>query len=175
MPFRLHPALLLILFAALPLRADVTPDLDLHLPADTVMRYERHVGNARVQARRQGIIHSVPQIFVYFRENTPVLYLSDYTDSLGQAIDDALSISRVVRDMVSARTLLREARDADDRRVSTYDLQPAEVTLVDYWKPDCPDCERMRERIVEWIGTRAREDVLWIRIEADPDRHETGR
>lgn len=156
-------------------QGDIAPDLEARLPAETVIRYERQVGNARAQARRQGVIHSVPQIFVYHTDRTPALYLSDYSDDLPRAIDSALAANRVVRDMAGLLRLLGEVRTAGGRRVLSVDLDEADVYVVEYWKPECPDCRRMRERVVEWIETRDREAVFWIRVEADPERRPAGR
>ncbi len=157
-------------FIGQPVRADsraLPPGLEkleLQQRRDIARDHQRRVGNARAQARREGIIRTLPQLFAYYGDETSVYHMHGYNRGFTLVLDSSVRRGSRVRDMVSLEALLENTRDADGQSVEPADLPDADMIFIEYWQDDCDDCEKVREDLQAWLEERPLDSVLWIRV-----------
>lgn len=161
-PMRVLPAILiaLTLSAAIPLlRApahaqDGMDWIQLDQSAEAVLAHQRLAGNARAQAKRRGVIRTVPHLFVYHRDGTPAFHMDGLRPGFERQLNLLIDAFRIDRSMVELETLLENAERPDNEPITLDDLVPNRITLTLYTRAGCADCDAVRERLEKWLEDR---------------------
>lgn len=151
---------------ALPAAADQTR---VHLVQDreVVMEHRHLVGNVRAQARRQGVVRHVPQLYAYHPDRSPAYHLNGHRPGFIGQLDVTLRRFRGVRTMVELDTLLDRAHTVDGERLRAEALPPADLYLVFYRRAGCPVCDQVAADLDDWLEDNPDLDAVWIEVTLD--------
>lgn len=127
---------------------------------------QRLVGNVSAQAKREGVVIDVPQLFVYYSDASPAYHLAGYRPTLARELDLVINARRMERSMVTLERLLERAQRPDGSAISVSDLPKADLYLVRYERAACERCERVRETVESWLADR-NEQAVRITISLD--------
>jgi len=127
---------------------------------------QRLIGNVPAQAKREGVIVDVPQLFIYYGDASPAYHLAGYRPTLARELDIIVNARRMERSMVSLDRLLERARQPDGSMVSLTDLPEADLYIVQYERADCGACGKVQEAIESWLAGRS-ENAFGITISLD--------
>lgn len=151
--------------AELPERVQV---LEVRQNPEIARQHQRRVGNARAQARREGIIRTLPQLYAYYGDHTAVHHMHGYNRGFTLSLDSAVRRSSRVRDMVDLEALVENLQTIDGSGLTLGELPDVEMIFVEYWRPDCEDCQRVRDDLAEWLEERPLDSALWLRVQLRP-------
>ena len=162
MPMHVLPAILTAvalsvasaLTSAPALAQDTADWVQLDQSAEAVLAHQRLAGNARAQAKRRGVIRTVPHLFVYHRDGTPAFHMDGLRPGFERQLNLLIDAFRIDRSMVELETLLENAEPPDGGTITADDLVANRITLVLYTRAGCSDCETVRERLDTWLDER---------------------
>lgn len=168
MPGKLGCALLAAALATLASPAAAEPTrLDLVQDRGVVLEHQHLVGNVRAQARRQGVVRHVPQLYAYHPDRSPAYHLDGHRQGFVNELDVTISRFRGARAMVELDTLLARARTSDGDRLRADGLPRADMYLVFYRRAECPACDRVADDLTAWLEKNPDLNSLWIEVSLD--------
>lgn len=136
----------------------------LEQSADAVLAHQRLPGNARAQAKRRGVIRTVPHLFVFHRDGTPAFHMDGLRPGFERQLNLLIDAFRIDRSMVELETLLANAETAGGETPNRDDLTANRITLVLYTRDDCSDCDVVGERVEDWLAEHGRVDTNRLQI-----------
>lgn len=152
-----------------PLAEGSAPDrvqfLELQQKPSVARQHQRRVGNARAQARREGIIRNLPQLYAYYGDQTSVHHMQGYNRGFTLVLDSSVRRESRVRDMVALETLLENTTTPDGEMVELDDLPDVQMIFVEYWREDCEQCPTVEADLAGWLEERPLDSALWIRVQ----------
>lgn len=127
---------------------------------------QRLVGNVSAQAKREGVVVDVPQLFIYYGDTSPAYHLAGFRPTLVRELEIIINARRMERSMVGLSRLLDRAETTDGSTASVSDLPDADLYVVLYERGACEPCAQVRETIEGWLADRS-DDAFWITISLD--------
>lgn len=169
---RLLPLTLVLagLAAAPAFGADITR-LELHQREDVVLQHERFVGNLRAQAKREGIVVRVPQLYLYFTDRSPAWHLHGHRRGFEREMGLIYEHGRRERSMVGIDRLLERTVTPGGEPYTTEELPEADVYLLLYRQAGCDECRLVESTVENWLGEQDDLEAIWFDVWID--RHET--
>lgn len=159
-----------LLFAILALVAhSVSAAIDgitLKQNPQALINDQRLVGNVPAQAKREGVIVDVPQLFIYYGDTSPAYHLAGFRPTLTRELDIIVNARRMERSMVALSRLLERAKQMDGSVVSVDDLPEADLYIVQYERSGCETCVQVQQAIESWLANRS-DTVFGITISLD--------
>lgn len=129
---------------------------------------QRLVGNVGAQAKREGVILDVPQLFVYYRDYSPAYHLSGFRPTMTKELDLVVDDHRIERSMVKLERLVERAYYPDQTPLAVSDLPAASLYVVFYTKADCAQCAQTETVLRQWLETRDQPiSLMLIGVDAD--------
>jgi len=116
---------------------------------------QRLVGNVSAQAKREGVIVDVPQLFIYYGDTSPAYHLAGFRPTLARELDIVVNARRMERSMVALSRLLERAEQLDGSVVSVDDLPEADLYIVQYERLGCEACAQVQQAIESWLANRS--------------------
>ncbi len=157
--------LLMLVFAAPAGSAAEVERIALQQRPDIEVQHQRLVGNQRAQARREGVVVSVPQLYVYLSDRSPAFHLDGFRPGFERELALIVDRSRTARTMVRLDRLLERVMTPGGAAFRVHDLPPADVYLLIYQRADCADCRRVAETIESWLAARDEPlRVVWLDV-----------
>lgn len=148
-----------------PARADVQT-VFLKQTVAAKLADQRLVGNVRAQAKREGVIVDVPELFIYYSDFSPAYHLSGDRPTLTRELDLVINARRMERSMVRMDRLLERAVRPDGAGVSADDLPVADFYVFLYRTEDCAVCDAVESALQDWLVNRS-ETASWILVSLD--------
>lgn len=127
---------------------------------------QRLVGNVAAQAKREGVVIDVPQLFIYYGDTSPAYHLAGFRPTLTRELEIIINARRMERSMVGLSRLLERAEAEDESTVSISDLPEADLYVVIYERAACEPCGLVRDTVEEWLADRS-DNAFWISISLD--------
>jgi hypothetical protein len=158
-----------LLTAAPALGAEVTR-IELHQREDVVLQHERFVGNLRAQAKRDGIVVRVPQLYVYFTDQSAAWHLHGHRRGFERELGLTYEHGRRERSMVRIDHLLERTVTPAGDAYSAEALPEADIYLLLYREAGCDECRLVESTVENWLGQQRGLDALWFDVWID--RHE---
>jgi hypothetical protein len=158
-----------LLAVAPALGAEITR-VELHQREDVVLQHERFVGNVRAQAKREGIIVRVPQLYVYFTDHSPAWHLHGYRRGFERELGLTYEHGRRERSMVSIDRLLERTVTPAGKPYLAADLPEADIYLLLYREAGCDECLLVESTVSNWLRGQRELDAVWFEVWID--RHE---
>ena len=119
-----------------------------------LMSDQRLVGNVPAQAKREGVIVDVPQLFIYYGDTSPAYHLAGFRPTLARELDIIVNARRMERSMVALSRLLERAEQLDGSVISVDDLPEADLYIVQYERSGCETCVQVQQAIESWLDGR---------------------
>ncbi len=141
-------------------------ELKLKQTQKALIADQRLVGNVAAQAKREGVVVDVPQLFVYYGDTSPAYHLAGFRPTLVRELDMIIDARRMERSMVGLSRLLERAETTDGSTVSVADLPEADLYVVLYERVACEPCGVVRQTVQDWLADRP-DTVFWITISLD--------
>jgi len=151
-----------------PASAQAAQTLTLHQRAEVMAQQHRLVGNLRAQARREGVVVEVPQLYVYHSDTSAAFHLDGYRSGFERELSLTVDRGRRARSMVRLDRLLERVTDADGQTVTLADLPPTSLYVVLVRNSACAACDQMEAALHAWLADR--DETLWITILTDQPR-----
>ncbi len=151
------------------LAADVTR-IELHQREEVMQQQQRFVGNLRAQAQREGIVVKVPQLFVYFTDQSPAWHLQGFRRGFERTLGLTYEHGRRERSMVNLERLLDRTITPGGQAYTHEDLPEVDLYLLLYRREGCDDCEQVASSLDAWLDGQENLEALWFDIWVD--RHE---
>lgn len=148
-----------------PLQADVKT-LFLKQSITAKLADQRLVGNVRAQAKREGVIVDVPEVFVYYSDFSPAYHLSGYRATIGRELELVINARRMERSMVRLDRLLERAEDLEGSSVLPTALPESDLYVVLYTSTECSVCDQVKASMEGWLADRS-ESVTWVLVSVD--------
>ncbi|MCC5866535.1 MAG: hypothetical protein JJU31_15545 [Wenzhouxiangella sp.] len=147
--------------------------LKLYQKNEVQVQHQRLVGNVRAQARREGVVVNVPQLYVFLSDQSSAYHMDGYRPGFERELNLIVDRSRTARSMVRLDRLLERVKAADGSAFSPADLPPADVYIALYRRADCPTCDRVAEALAAWRESRPGLTVVWLDVSLDmpPRQH----
>jgi|GEM_PF-2090729 len=142
--------------------------LTLHQRAEIMAQQHRLVGNLRAQARREGVVVEVPQLYVYHSDASAAFHLDGYRSGFERELSLTVDRGRRARSMVRLDRLLERVTDTDGDTVTLADLPPTSLYVVLVRNDSCAACDQMEAALSTWLADR--DEALWITILTDQPR-----
>lgn len=142
-------------------------EIELIQRPEVVVAQQRMVGNVRAQARREGIIRQVPQLFVYHTDFSPAFHLDGHQSGFTRNIELVVDRFRRARSVIGLDTLLERAKTTDGQPITLSELPPSDVVLVVYRSRQCETCDRVIADLEQWLEDRDDLEPLWLIISID--------
>ncbi|MEE4304198.1 MAG: hypothetical protein V2J19_08570 [Wenzhouxiangella sp.] len=165
----LFTVLAILLAAAPALGAEITR-VELHQREDVVLQHERFVGNLRAQAKREGIIVRVPQLYVYFTDRSPAWHLHGYRRGFERELGLTYEHGRRERSMVRIDRLLERTITPEGEAYTAEDLPEADIYLLLYREAGCDECRLVESTVSNWLVGQDGLEAIWFDVWID--RHE---
>ncbi len=127
---------------------------------------QRLIGNVAAQAKREGVVVNVPQLFIYYGDTSPAYHLTGFRPTLSRELNVIIDARRMERSMVGLDRLLERAEADDGSSVSLADLPEADLYVVVYEKALCEVCDEVRDAVADWLSDRD-ESAFWITVSLD--------
>ena len=142
--------------------------LKLYQKNEVQIQHQRLVGNVRAQARREGVVVNVPQLYVFLSDQSSAYHMDGYRPRFERELNLIVDRSRTARSMVRLDRLLERVKTADGSEVTPADLQPADVYIALYRRANCATCDRVSEALIAWQESRPELAVVWLDVSLDP-------
>lgn len=155
------------LASAVPASAADVTRIELHQREDVVLKHERFVGNLRAQAKREGIIVQVPQLYVYFTDRSPAWHLHGYRRGFERELGLTYKHGRRERSMVAIGRLLERTLTPEGETFAADNLPEADVYLLLYRAADCDDCQKMESAVAGWLDENPELSAVWFDVWVD--------
>lgn len=139
---------------------------------DVILKHQRFVGNTRAQAKREGIITRVPQLYVYFTDQTAAWQLQGFREDFTRELALTFDHQRRERSMVRIDRLLERTITPQGKPIAPRDLPPADIYLFTYHRAGCEDCRRLDEKLNEWLDGRGDLEAVWLEVRLGPPGRE---
>jgi hypothetical protein len=150
-----------------PLLAQVT-QIQLIQSQEAITVDQRLVGNVGAQAKREGVVVDLPQLFIYYRDFSPAYHISGFRPTMVDEIELVIGEHRIERSMVKLERLMERAVLPTDAPIALNDLPAAALYVVFYSSRGCEVCGRTREAIDGWIAQR-NQPVTFIGVTVNPE------
>lgn len=147
--------------------AATTEVIELIQDRSVIQHHQRLVGNVRAQARREGVVVNVPQLYVYHADHSEAYHMDGHRPGFIRELNLIIQRQRRSRTMVALDKLLERAGTADGEPIAPRQLPEAGVILMLYYRANCPDCRRVTEDLQRWLDENPDLDALWIRVSMD--------
>jgi hypothetical protein len=162
----------LILFASLLLGSAPVPGaeverLTVYQRPDIQVRHQRLVGNVRAQARREGVVVNVPQLYVFLSDHTAAYHLDGYRRGFERELDLVVKRSRSARSMVRLDRLLERVVTAEDQSLEPADLPAADVVVALFRRRACEECDQVEAMLDDWLADNPTLKVIWLDVRLD--------
>jgi hypothetical protein len=164
-------ALILLSAGATPAPAADVLRLELHQREDVVLAHQRFVGNIRAQAKREGIIVRVPQLYVYFTDQSAAWHLHGFRRGFERELGLTVEHQRRERSMVRIDRLLERTLTPDGEEYVADDLPEADLYILLYRRAGCDECLIVDSTVTNWLAEQRGLDAVWIDVWID--RYET--
>lgn len=162
---------ILIALIALPGTAFAEPveveRMTLHQRQDIQIQHRRLVGNVRAQARREGVVVNVPQLYVYLSDRSAAYHMDGNRRGFERELNLIVQRSRSARSMVRLDRLLERVKTEDGESISPEELPPADVYLLLYRRPVCEVCDEVEATIESWLASATDLRVVWLDVMLD--------
>lgn len=158
-----------LIYAAPASAADITR-IELHQREDVVLKHERFVGNLRAQAKREGIIQRVPQLYVYFTDRSPAWHLHGHRRGFERELGLTYEHGRRERSMVAVDRLLERTVTPEGEAYTVEDLPQADIYLLLYREADCDQCRLVESTVRNWLDESRDLNAVWFDVWID--RHQ---
>ncbi len=171
----LRISVLFILLSALagsaPATAAETTRLEFIQRDEVVLAHQRFVGNTQAQAKRDGVITRLPQLYVYFTDHSAAWHMQGQRRNFERELSLIFDRQRRERSMVRLDRLLERVQTLDGEAVTPADLPEADIFILLYRNDDCTDCEQLTTAMQSWLDEREALAAVWIdiRLETEPD------
>ncbi len=142
----------------------ITERLDLIQRQSVITDHQRLVGNIRAQARREGVVVDVPQLYVYLYDHSASWHMDGYRHGFERELNLTLMRERRARSMVRLDRLLERVTDPFGEEVRIADLPDGDVFILLYRQKDCEECERIEQAVSEWLKDSTDLAVVWIDV-----------
>lgn len=139
--------------------------MNLTQRAEVMAQQQRLVGNLRAQARREGVVVEVPQLYVYHGDGSAAYHLDGFRPGFERELTLTIDRGRRARSMVRLDRLLERVTDAEGQAVSVTDLPDAQTIVVLVRRRDCASCDQVAAVLDAWSAERAA--VLRITVLTD--------
>lgn len=139
----------------------------LYQKQDVQLQQQRLVGNVRAQARREGVVVNVPQLYVFLSDQSAAYHMDGYRSGFERELNLVVDRSRRARSMVRLDRLLERVQTADGERFSVDDLPPADVYIALYRRADCATCDQVADALSAWSEGRPNLSVVWLDVSLD--------
>jgi len=149
--------------------ADVSR-LELHQREEVVLSHQRFVGNVRAQAKREGIIVRVPQLYVYFTDQSAAWHLHGFRRGFERELGLMVEHQRRERSMVGIDRLLERTVTPEGEAYVAEDLPEADLYILLYRQAGCDECLIVDSTVTNWLAEQRGLDVVWFDVWID--RHE---
>ncbi|HLR87136.1 MAG TPA: hypothetical protein VK064_04565 [Wenzhouxiangella sp.] len=141
--------------------------LELHQKADVAQHHLRFVGNLRAQAKREGVIVSTPQLYVYHADHSAAWHLQGFRRGFERELALIHSRNRRERSMVRIDRLLERTQTPDGQAFAESDLPSADLYLLLYRSADCEQCAQVETTLDDWLQTQPELDAVWFDVWLD--------
>jgi hypothetical protein len=158
------------ILAAAPAPAAEVTRVELHQREDVVLQHERFVGNLRAQAKREGIIVRVPQLYVYFTDRSPAWHLHGFRRGFERELGLTYRHGRRERSMVRLDRLLERTVTPASAPYRMETLPEADIYIVLYHREGCDECRLVESTVSNWLAEQRGLAALWFDVWLD--RHE---
>lgn len=135
---------------------------------EVVLQHQRFVGNTRAQAEREGIITRVPQLYVYFTDQTAAWHLQGFREGFTRELSLTYDHQRRERSMVGIDQLLERTLTPEGDAITPGDLPPGDIYLFIYRRQDCAECRQVAETVDGWLAGRPELEAVWIDVWLGP-------
>jgi len=168
----LRPLALLALglAAVAPVFAAEITRVELHQREDVVLQHERFVGNLRAQAKRDGIVVRVPQLYVYFTDQSAAWHLHGHRRGFERELGLTYEHGRRERSMVRIDHLLERTVTPAGDAYSAEALPEADIYLLLYREAGCDECRLVESTVENWLAEQRGLEAVWFDVWID--RHE---
>lgn len=158
----------LVLLPALSFAAAEVERFTLHQRPEVQIQHQRLVGNVRAQARREGAVVNVPQLYVYLTDQSAAYHMDGMRRGFERELNLIVQRSRTARSMVRLDRLLDRVITPEGQAVTPADLPPADVYLMLYRRADCEACDQVEATLEAWLENQPDVRVVWIDVLLDP-------
>jgi hypothetical protein len=141
--------------------------LTVYQRQDIQVRHQRLVGNIRAQARREGVVVNLPQLYVYLSDHSAAYHLDGYRRGFERELNLIVQRSRSARSMVRLDRLLERVKTADDQSLEPADLPAADVVIALYRRRACEECEQVEATLDQWLADNPTLKVIWLDVLLD--------
>ena len=141
--------------------------LDLIQRQSVITDHQRLVGNVRAQARREGVVVDVPQLYVYLYDHSASWHLDGYRHGFERELNLTVKRQRRARSMVRLDRLLERVTDPLGEEIKINDLPSGDVFILLYRRKGCEECERVEQAVSEWLEQSTDLDTVWIDVWMD--------
>ncbi len=162
-------AVIIVLLAPAAAAADevVSERLDLLQRQSVIIDHQRLVGNVRAQARREGVIVQVPQLFIYLYDHSGSWHLDGFRRGFERELNLTVKRERRARTMVRLDRLLGNVTDRSGERIEIADLPEGDVFILLYRRDNCEECEKVEEAVTQWLGEATELSAVWMDVWMD--------
>lgn len=141
--------------------------LKLYQKNEVQVQHQRLVGNVRAQARREGVVVNVPQLYVFLSDQSSAYHMDGYRPRFERELNLIVDRSRTARSMVRLDRLLERVKAADGSELRPADLPSGDVYIALYRRADCPTCDQVSEALAAWQESRPELVVVWLDVSLD--------
>ena len=145
----------------------VTEHIELVQRQSVITTHQQMVGNVRAQARREGVVVRVPQLYVFLYDHSASWHLDGFRRGFERELNLTVNRQRRARSMVRLDRLLERVTDPAGEEVTIADLPEGDVYLLLYRRENCEECERVKRAVGEWLGEETDLSVVWIDVWMD--------
>ena len=164
--------LLLVVSIGAPLAAaSEVLRFELHQREDVVMQQQRFVGNLRAQAQREGIVVRVPQLYVYYTDQSPAWHLQGFRRGFERELGLTVEHQRRERSMVGIDRLLERTLTPQGEEYVADELPQADLYILLYRRAGCDECLLIDSTVSNWLADQRGLEAVWIDVWVD--RYET--
>jgi hypothetical protein len=141
--------------------------LDLIQRQSVITDHQRLVGNIRAQARREGVVVQVPQLYVYLYDHSASWHLDGFRRGFERELNLTVNRQRRARSMVRLDRLLERVTDPAGDVVRIADLPAGDVFILLYRRDDCDECEQVEQAVSRWLAETSDLSAVWIDVWMD--------
>lgn len=169
--FLLFAFALVTLACSAPVAAADITRLELIQRDEVVLAHQRFVGNTQAQAKRDGVITRLPQLYVYLTDHSAAWHMQGLRRNFERELSLIFDRQRRERSMVRLDRLLERTHTADGEAFTPAELPEADIFIVLYHDEDCAECSQLSTAMQAWLDGREALDVVWIDVQlrAAPD------
>ena len=160
--------ILFLLSPGLPAADEVVSErLDLIQRQSVITDHQRLVGNIRAQARREGVVVDVPQLYVYLYDHSASWHLDGFRHGFERELNLTVNRQRRARSMVRLDRLLERVTDPAGQEMEIADLPDGDVFILLYRRDNCEECEQVEQAVGGWLAEETELSVVWINVWMD--------